>query len=146
MKVINTKIPLIGLFLLIAVLSFLLTIYSANIYDDIVKDNGKNDAASLATTYITERLKQTGLQQDVDIYTNSIVIHGENKIDIAIYYYDDYLYETSLYADKELKNGMGEPLFEITGMKLTKSNDMLTISITDNTHEVTKRIRLYDQG
>ena len=146
MKVINTKIPLIGLFLLIAVLSFLLTIYSANIYDDIVKDNGKNDAASLATTYITERLKQTGLQQDVDTYTNSIVIHGENKIDIAIYYYDGYLYETSLYADKELKNGMGEPLFEITGMKLTKSNDMLTISITDTTHEVTKRIRLYDQG
>lgn len=145
MKPLNTRIPLIGLFLLIAILALLLTIYSANVYDAIVKDNGKNDTASLATTYIAEKLRQNGLQQPIDVNERELVIHGEDQIDTVIYYYDDHLYETSIYADKELKHGSGEPLFEIQDIHLSLSNGILHISVADDAHEVTKRIRIYDQ-
>ena len=142
MKKINTQIPLIGLFLLLSLMSLLLTGYSAKIYDTMVTNNHKNDTAFVTATYITEKIKQTS--GPILIKDNQIIIQN-NNIQTIIYLYENNLYEATIYADKELTQGTGEILFQINDMSLEQKDNLLKIAITDDNHTFVKRKVLYGQ-
>ena len=63
-----------------------------------------------------------------------------------MYLYNNQLYETTIYADKQPRVGSGEILFDIKDMKISKTNGLLHIFITDfNGNTVTKRMALYEK-
>lgn len=143
MKKINSNIPLIGLFLLLSLMALLLTMYSARIYDNLIKDNHKNNTAFITATYITEKIKQSS--GPITINDNQMILQN-NNIQTVIYLHENRLYETTIYADKELSPGTGEPLFEIRNMVLKQTDNLLEITVTDNSGNIfTKRKVLYGQ-
>ena len=146
MKRINVRIPLISLFLLLAMMTLLLTLYSAKIYDSVVKNDCENNTAFVAATYITEKIKQTNSVTELEIDNNQIIIHTDTDINTIVYLYNNQLYETTIYADKQPRVGSGEILFDIKDMKISKTNGLLHILITDfNGNTVTKRMALYEE-
>lgn len=142
MKKINTRIPLLGLFLLLSIMALLLTVYSARIYDNMVTHNHQSNTAFVAATYITEKTKQSS--EPILIQDDKLIIQN-NNIQTVIYTYENQLYEATIYADKELTPGTGEILFYIKNMSLSKNDNLLKITITDDTNTVTKRKALYGQ-
>lgn len=143
MKKINSNIPLIGLFLLLSLMALLLTMYSARIYDNIIRDSHKNNTAFITATYITEKIKQSS--GPITINDNQMILQN-NNIQTVIYLHGNCLYEATIYADKELSPGTGETLFEIRNMVLKKTDNLLTITVTDNSRNTfTKRKVLYGQ-
>lgn len=140
MKKINTKIPLIGLFLLLSLMSLLLTLYAAKIYDNMVNNNHKQNTAFTAATYMTEKIKQAPKQ--IIIKNNQLIIPHDN-IQTIIYVYENNLYETMIYADKQLTPGTGELLFHISDMTLSQKNNLLTIRISDKNNTCIKRKAIY---
>lgn len=143
MKKINSNIPLIGLFLLLSLMALLLTMYSARIYDNIIKDSHKNNTAFITATYITEKIKQSS--GPITINDNQMILQN-NNIQTVIYLHENRLYETTIYADKELSPGTGEPLFEIRNMILKQTDNLLEITVIDDSGNIfTKRKVLYGQ-
>lgn len=143
MKKINSNIPLIGLFLLLSLMALLLTMYSARIYDNIIKDSHKNNTAFITATYITEKIKQSS--GPIIIHDNQMILQN-NNIQTVIYLHENRLYEATIYADKELSPGTGEPLFEIRNMVLKQTDNLLEITVIDDSGNIfTKRKVLYGQ-
>lgn len=143
MKKINSNIPLIGLFLLLSLMTLLLTMYSARIYDNITADSHENNTAFITATYITEKIKQSS--GPITVKTHQLVIQN-NNIQTVIYLHENCLYEATIYADKELSPGTGELLFPVRDMVFEKDGSLLRITVTDN-HGNTfmKRKVLYGQ-
>lgn len=144
MKKINTRIPLIGLFLLLTIMMLLLTMYSAKIYDNIAGNGYKNNTAYVAGMYLTEKIRQTN--QITEIKKDQITLRSDTDIDTIVYLYDNKLYEVAIYADKQLTPGSGEVLFELEDMTLSSENNLLKICITDtNGNSITKRMALHEK-
>lgn len=144
MKKINTRIPLIGLFLLLTIMMLLLTMYSAKIYDSIAGNGYKNNTAYVAGMYLTEKIRQT--DQIAEIKKDQITLRSDTDIDTIVYLYDNKLYEVAIYADKQLTPGSGEVLFELEDMTLSSENNLLKICITDtNGNSITKRMALHEK-
>ena len=146
MRHINIRIPLIGLFLLLATMALLLTLYSAKIYDSITKNDYENNTAFVATMYITEKIRQADSVNALELDNNQIIIHSDDDIKTIIYVYGNHLYETTIYADKQLTVGSGEILFDIKDIETKKENGLLQICITDlNNNTITKRVNLHEK-
>lgn len=144
MKKINTRIPLIGLFLLLTIMALLLTMYSAKIYDSVAGNGYKNNTAYVASMYITEKIKQA--DHVTEISDRQITLRSDTDIDTIVYLYDGKLYEIAIYADKQLTPGSGEILFELKDMELSMTDHLLKISITDNNdNTITKRMAVYEK-
>lgn len=146
MKQLNTRIPLIGLFLLLAAISLLLTVYSAKVYKSIEDNNDKNNAASTAAIYVIEKIRQNNITGNISIKNNQIIMKTDDDINTVIYLYAGKLYEINLYADMQLTPGSGEPLFDIKKMIITKNKKIVSISVTDfDNHTVTRKLIIYEK-
>lgn len=146
MKKLNAKPIILALFLLLGILLTLLTLYSAKIYEQIVKDEYKNNTAAIATEYITEKIKQCNLANSVQIQNDMITISDDQNIQTIIYQYDGYLCEANIYADKQFQKNIGEKLFAITDMKFILQNELIIVTITDDKHQTSQRIlKIYER-
>lgn len=144
MKKINTRIPLIGLFLLLTIMMLLLTMYSAKIYDSVAGNGYKNNTAYVAGMYLTEKIRQT--DRIAEIKEDQITLRSDTDIDTIVYLYDNKLYEIAIYADKQLTPGSGEVLFELENLTFSTDKNLLRIDITDiNGNSITKRVALYEK-
>lgn len=144
MKKINTRIPLIGLFLLLTIMMLLLTMYSAKIYDSVAGNGYKNNTAYVAGMYLTEKIRQT--DRIAEIKEDQITLRSDTDIDTIVYLYDNKLYEVAIYADKQLTPGSGEVLFELENLTFSTDKNLLRIDITDiNDNSITKRVALHEK-
>lgn len=144
MKKINTRIPLIGLFLLLTIMMLLLTMYSAKIYDSVAGNGYKNNTAYVTGMYLTEKIRQT--DRIAEIKKDQITLRSDTDIDTIVYLYDNKLYEVAIYADKQLTPGSGEVLFELKNLTFSTDKNLLRIDITDiNGNSITKRVALHEK-
>ncbi len=111
---------MLSLFCVFAICSIVLIIFGADIYQDTVNKTNDNYLERTSVAYITEKLRQTDMDQSVSIVnTDGIdMLTIESEIEgkmysTRLYEYDGHLYECFSRSDIILSPDAGQAIFEI---------------------------------
>lgn len=133
----------LSLFGVFAVSAIILILFGTNVYRKTVSQMDDNYSARTSIEYITEKIRQSDVQNAIQIKeeqgTDILMLTAEiNEIPYAtsLYEYNGWLYELFARTDIDLPLDAGQPVMEIKNISFTQlSPNLLSISLCDITGE-----------
>ncbi|MBE5877494.1 MAG: DUF4860 domain-containing protein [Lachnospiraceae bacterium] len=134
---------MLSLFCVFAICSVILIIFGADVYQNTVNKTNENYLERTSVAYLTEKLRQTDISQDIsivnadgiDMLTITSEIEGQMYC-TRLYEYDGHLYECFSRSDIILSPDAGQEIFELTGLSFSFTTpSLLQISFQDFNQE-----------
>lgn len=133
----------ITLFSLFLILSVLLVLFGANIYQKISAESSVNETMRTSISYIQEKVRQCDHEASVQVENHdgidTLALHtslGTDNYVTYIYYYDGSLKELFTKSSLDFNPSAGNSITDISAFSITKDSSLIHIILTDTNNQL----------
>ncbi len=137
-----------SLMALMIIMSMMLIFTAASSYSKIEENTDKVYCKDTALCYIANKVHSMD-NKGVEIHNEGdisyLCLHDDSMMyKTIIYYYDGYVYEDLMKADKPFIQGKGEKIVRIDNVRFdVNDSDNLVISVVSDNHTYTSTVHVY---